>query len=190
MKTQIYIGSYIILNLVMFILPYFSMEGYSIANHTTSQLGAQKTPNAWIMNSVFVLMGLISIYAGWNHYEGFWLQKILLVIFGISLAMTAFFGHAPINPELSFNAQDDKIHSLFASATGMSFTILAISTGIIKTNKSEMILPIVVGILASVLSAMMFKIEGLSDFKGIWQRMIFIISFGWMIYEFSGSLRK
>jgi hypothetical protein len=74
------------------------------------------------------------------------------------------------------------IHSLFASTTGFSFTVLAISTAFIKEGKSEMILPIMIGVLATILSLLIFKVENLT---GIWQRLMFITTFGWMIYEFN-----
>jgi hypothetical membrane protein len=184
MKLKIFIAAYFILILVMFVLPFFTAEGYSIARHTTSQMGAQKTPNSWIMNLTFALMGLTSIYAGWSHYDGYWFQKVSLLAFGISLVFAAIYSHAPINPTLSFSVREDELHSFFASTTGFSFTVLAVSSGFIKDAKSEMWLPIVVGIIATLLSVMMFKIE---NYMGIWQRMIFIISFGWMIFEFKNA---
>ncbi len=185
MKLKILITSYIILILVMFGLPFFTAEGYSIISHTTSQLGAQKTPNSWIMNFTFALMGLTSIYAGWTHYSKYWLNKLLLVCFGISLVLTAIYSHAPINPTLTFSIREDELHSLFASTTGFSFTILAISTGFTKKSKSEKLLPIIIGVLATILSLMMFTI---GSFMGVWQRLIFITSFGWLIFEFRNNL--
>lgn len=181
LETKIFIVSYILLILTMFVLPFFSAEGYSIVEHTTSQLGAQKTPNSWIMNIIFALMGISSIWAGWSHYKGFWFHRILLLIFGISLILVAIYSHAPITEGLAYSEKSDQFHSLFASTTGFSFTILAISTGFIKDVKTEMALPVMVGIFATVLSLLMFKME---NFTGIWQRLMFIITFGWMIYEF------
>lgn len=184
MRLKLFAISYLILILVMFLLPFFTAEGYSIIRNTTSQLGAQKTPNAWIMNITFALIGLSSIYAGWGHYEGYWFQKIMLIIFGLSLALCAIYSHAPVNTAISFSIREDEYHSLFASTTGFGFTVLAVSTAFTKETKSEMILPISIGIIATLLSLLMFKIE---MFAGIWQRMIFIFSFGWMIYEFRNN---
>jgi hypothetical membrane protein len=181
MKLKIHTMAYFILIVVMFLLPFYSFQEYSIAKNTTSQLGAQNTPNSWIMNSTFVLMGLCSIYFGWLHYRNYWFHRIVLVCFGGSLILTAFFSHAPIDISLQFNEWEDQMHSVFAFITGFSFTILAISTAIIKTVKIEKVIPITVGILATILSILMFSID---EFMGIWQRLLFIISFGWTIYEF------
>lgn len=43
--------SYLLMVIVIFILPFFSVEGYLFMKNTTSQLGAQSTPNAWIMKT-------------------------------------------------------------------------------------------------------------------------------------------
>jgi hypothetical membrane protein len=182
LEIKIFVVSYILLIVTMFVLPFFSAEGYSIVKHTTSQLGAQKTPNSWVMNIMFALMGITSIWAGWENYEGFWFQRILLLIFGISLVFVAFYGHAPITEGVAYSVKSDQLHSLFASTTGFSFTVLAISTAFIKDSKPEMTLPILIGVLATILSLLMFKLE---NFMGIWQRLMFISTFGWMIYEFN-----
>lgn len=52
-----------------------------------------------------------------------------------------------------------------------------------------MFLPVAIGLLATFLSILMFKVENM---MGIWQRMIFVCSFGWLLYEFSSNtaLRK
>jgi hypothetical membrane protein len=184
LEMKIFVASYILLIVTMFVLPFFSAEEYSIVKHTTSQLGAQKTPNSCIMNIIFASMGITSIWAGWVHYEGFWFQRILLLIFGISLILVAIYNHAPITEGLTFSDKSDKLHSLFASTTGFSFTILAISTAFIKEEKPEMILPLAIAVLAIILSLLIFKVEG---FMGIWQRLMFISTFGWMIYEFKSK---
>jgi hypothetical protein len=65
--------------------------------------------------------------------------------------------------------------------------VLAISTGFIKKDKRNKFLPILIGIIATILSMMMFTIE---SYMGIWQRLIFTISFAWMIYEFKDKVGK
>jgi hypothetical protein len=186
MKLKVFISAYLFLILVMFLLPFFTEQGYSIIRNTTSQLGAQHTQNAWLMNFTFALMGLSSIYAGWTHYHEYWMHKILLLSFGLSLVLTAIYSHAPINALVSYSIREDELHSLFASTTGFSFTLLAIATGFIKQGTKNKLLPIAIGIIATLLSMMMFTIE---NYMGIWQRMIFIVSFGWLIYEFKDKAK-
>jgi len=81
---------------------------------------------------------------------------------------------------LYYDAYDDAYHSIFAKISGFSFTFLAIATGFINKGKKR-IIAITVGILATLLSILMFEV-GTS--MGIWQRIIFVMCFGWMIFEF------
>lgn len=174
--------AYAIMWVVIFTLPFFSSQGYSIIRNTTSQLGAQQTPNAWIMNITFILLGVGSIASGWSFLRGFTFQRIVLVVFGLSLILTAFFHHAPIYTNIEYNQNEDWLHSLFASTTGMSFTIFALSVTFIVRKKVDGIIAFSAGILAMALSMLMFNI---TQWMGIWQRLIFILCFGWLIYLFS-----
>lgn len=56
-----------------------------------------------------------------------------------------------------------------------------IKAAFIREVKTEMTLPIMTRVLAPILSLLIFKMENL---MGIWQRSMFIITFGWMIHEF------
>ena len=75
-EILILVAAYALLLLVMFILPWYSTPEYSIMNNTLSQLGAQNTPNAWIMNLTFVSLGISSVIAGWKYFEGFAFQRL------------------------------------------------------------------------------------------------------------------
>lgn len=50
--------AFLLLLTIMFALPFYSVDTYSIIKNTTSHLGAQSSPNAWIMNISFILVGL------------------------------------------------------------------------------------------------------------------------------------
>ncbi len=162
----------------MFILPFFSVPEYTIIRNTTSHLGAQFAPHAWIMNTTFVLLGLGTIISGWSYLRGYLFHRILLVFFGLALCLTAVFQHAPVTPEVAFDRYEDSMHSLFATITGFSFTGFAVSIAFILKQKNHRILSLAVAALATVLSMLMFNA---SEWMGIWQRLIFISSFGWMI---------
>ena len=179
--------SYILMLAVIFILPFFSVTGYSIIRNTTSQLGAQFTPNAWIMNFTFVSLGLSSIIAGWRFLDGFMFHRTFLLLFGISLVLTAFFNHAPLQPCIQYNLTEDGWHSYFAYSTGLSFTIFAIATAFILEDPIDRGLALGTGLIATILSVLMSEADQLT---GIWQRLIFMISFGWMIYAFGRAEKR
>ncbi len=171
--------AFLLLLLVMFVLPFFSVSTYSIIKNTTSHLGAQNAPNAWIMNVTFFLVGAACILEAWLHLSRFWFHKILLSIFGLGLIFTALFQHAPIINGVIFNSCEDKLHSIFATIVGFSFTFYAVSAAFIEETVKYWIVDIAVGLIATILSVLM---GFLPEYSGIWQRTIFVISFSWLIF--------
>ena len=163
----------------MFILPFFSVDEYSILKNTTSHLGAQGAPCAWVMNVVFALLGTGAIVGGWVRLSNFWLHKAALVVFGTSLFLTAFFQHAPIVPDVGFNVLEDDLHSIFATITGFSFTFFAIASAFIESTRRRKIIAAGVGITVTLLSMLIFNV---AELAGVWQRMMFIIVFAWLMY--------
>ena len=172
-------AAYVLMLLVVFILPFFSADEYSIVKNTTSHLGAQGAPYAWVMNVVFVLLGIATIVDGWTRLSKYWLHKVVLTIFGISLVLTAFFQHAPIVSGVAFSQLEDDLHSKLATITGFSFVFFAIAAAFIESSKLRRFIAVGVGIIASLLSILIFN---LADLAGIWQRMMFIIVFAWLMY--------
>lgn len=174
-----YLFTYFVMLLVIFILPYFSSESYSIFKHTTSQLGGQNMPNAWILNVIFVFLGLSSVIASWRYLSSFWLQKILILVFGVALIGTAIYSHSPIEQHLPANDFENYMHSIFAKITGYSFTSFAVAMAFIFKERTQILIALVVAILDTILSATMFQLPAVT---GILQRAIFITSFGWLGY--------
>lgn len=165
--------------LVVFILPFFSVEEYSILINTTSHLGAQGAPHAWVMNMIFALLGISAILDGWVCLSNLWFHKVTILLFGISLLLTAFFQHAPIVPNVEFNILEDNLHSIFATTTGFSFVFFAISAVFVESTKRRKIIAASIGIIALLLSLLIFNVAKLA---GVWQRLIFITMFSWLMY--------
>jgi len=161
------------------------MPGYSIIRNTLNELGAQLTPNAWIMNFTLIFLGLGSVIAGWIYFKGFVLQKIILVLFGVSLTLTAFFNHAPIDPDIHYNINENYWHAYFTCATGISFIIFSLTALFIQNKQPDRLFTILTIISVIFLSALTSKVDSLA---GIWQRLLFIIAFGWMIYIFNNHI--
>lgn len=175
--------AYLLMIPVIFVLPFYSLESYSILNNTTSHLAAQNTPNAWIMNFVFILLGVATIIEGWKLLNKYWFHKSILTVLGLSLIFTAIFQHAPIELNIPFNIREDELHSLFATICGWSFVTFAVSTAFIEITILRKVLAIAAAAIALILSILMFSV---TDYMGVWQRMIFIFSFAWLIIFFEG----
>lgn len=167
--------------LVMFVLPLFSAPGYSIIRNTLSELGAQSAPRAWIMNYYFIALAIGSVVAGWRNFEGFIFHRIVLVIFGLSLLSMALFNHAPVNPDIHFSLTEDGWHAYFACTAGLSFILLSLASGLILDKQQDRLLAIGAGLSMLLLSILMSEAEWAA---GVWQRLMFMIAFGWMIYNF------
>ena len=181
MEIFILAAAYSLLLLVMFTLPLFSTPDYSIISNTLSQLGAQNTPNAWIMNFTFVSLGIGSIIGGWRYFEGFAFQRLFLILFGAALTFAAFFNHAPVNTLIPYKIAEDGWHSYFIFTAGLTFVILTVSSAFILEKQTDRLLTIAAGVSVIFISVLLSEIPQLA---GVWQRLFFIISFGWMIYIF------
>jgi hypothetical membrane protein len=173
--------AYIMMLLTMFLLPLLGVPEYSIIRNSLSELGAQYAPGAWIMNLIFVSLALGSVIAGWGFFEGFVLHRIVLILFGISFSLMAFFNHAPVDPDIQYNVKEAGLNAYFTCTAALSFIILSIATGFILEKQHDRQLAIVTGMSVIFLSVLISEADLAA---GIWQRMIYIISFGWMIYSF------
>ena len=178
MKTNSLIYIYFIMIIVIIVLPFYSYENYSIISSTTSQLGAQQTTNAWIMNVTFILLGLSTLFETLRKVKNNWISRSLLIIFSIGLIASAFFSHMPIEENITYNTLEDSIHSFFATLVCFMFTLTAFSALLTNMNRKQKTISIIVGIGATILSGLMFLFE---DYMGIFQRLIFISSFLWLV---------
>jgi Protein of unknown function (DUF998) len=182
-KAEIFFlaGVYILMILAMFILPLFLVPDQSIVRNTLSELGAQFFHYSWIMNTIFVALAFSSVISGWGCFDGFAFQRFLLVLFGTSLTLAAIFNHAPADPDIQYNISEDGWHTYFTCTTWLTFIILAFSTAMILERPVYRLLSIATGISVLLLLLLTFEAPKVT---GIWQRLLFIISFGWMIHTF------
>jgi hypothetical membrane protein len=165
--------------LTMFILPLFSLPGYSITRNTLSELGAQFTPFAWIMNLVFLILALNSVNAGWDYFEDFVLHRIALVLCALSLILMAIFNHAPADPDIPYNIKEAVWHSYFAGTAILSFTLLSLATGFVLEKQFDRAVSVAAGFSIIFLSLLTSE-AGI--YSGIWERLMYMVSTGWLIY--------
>lgn len=172
-------AAFILMLPAMFIFPLFIVTDLSVIRNTLSDLGAQSTAGSWIINSILVVLGFSSVISGWGFFKGFVFQRVILLLFGLSIVLSAFFNHAPVNPAISYNISEDGWHKYFACITWIFFAILAFSTALMHKKQTDRSLAFIAGISAVLLSLLSSEA---AQTAGIWQRLLFIISFGWMIY--------
>ena len=173
-------GSYILMILVMFLLP-FSIPDYSIVSNTPGDMGAQSSPNAWIVNLTFICLATGAMITGWSYFEGYAFHRSILVISGISLVLSALLNHAPLDNQISYNVTESGLHEYFSCSAVFSFTMLSIATGFILEKQFNKLLASISGLSATVLLIMTSESDHMA---GVWSRLMIIISVGWMIYCF------
>ncbi|WP_207706936.1 DUF998 domain-containing protein [Alkalibaculum sporogenes] len=157
-------------------LALFSFAGYSILSNTTSHLGAQGSPYSWVMNIVFICLGVMAISI--TYHSRIRYHQILGVVFGLSLVLTGFFKHAPLVDSVSVNQQHDLIHSIFASLTGFSFTLLTAGHGLISRGMQRTV-GIIMVFVAIIISIAMMTFPSI---MGMLQRVMFVSAFGWLFF--------
>jgi hypothetical protein len=149
-------------------------------------MGAQVTEYAWITNLALVLLGISSILSGWKFYKGLTFHRFLILLFGISVILSAAFNSAPVDSLKPYDITEDGWHSYFLLTSWLTFLILTLSTAFILENRRDRVLTIVTGAIIIFLSLLNSEIFSVA---GIWQRLIYLISTGWMIYCFRSTNR-
>lgn len=172
---------YIVFLMVATFLPTISFDGYSILRHTTSHLGAQGSPYAWVMNTVFFLLGVYAICIAIGSKIPY--VQLIGTIFGLSLLMTGVFQHAPLIEGHAVNIFHDTMHSIFASTTGFSFTLLAIGHAFM-TSKMQRYVALTMGLVATIIPILMITFP---DYMGLSQRIMFVTAFLWLFFYFKPS---
>lgn len=182
-SAYLLLGSYILMALLLFIWP-FQLDGYSWKQHSIAEMAAQNTPFSWIFNGLWVGLGIGIVWAGRNLMYGYWFQRILLSIFGLSLIFSAFFSAAPINPDLTYNLKEAELHFIFKTLSQGAFIVLAMAISFVLKDKKDKILGWIIVTIATVFTLLLFT---LSSYPGILQHLLFLGSFGWLIYLFGFS---
>jgi hypothetical membrane protein len=177
-------SAYIILLLSMFILPFSGTTSNSLTENTLNDLGAQSAANGWIMNLAIVFIAVSALVKGWGYYKGYMTQRIFLVMFTGSLILSAFLHQEPSTSGTYCNMVEAVFHEYFFGTALLSFVLLSISTGFIPGYQQGRPFALAAGMSVIILSVIMSKAPQLA---GIWQRLIFIISFGWLIHNFKNN---
>ena len=170
---------FIYISLVMFILSSFSYSGYRILSNTTSQLGAQSSPYAWVMNSAFALMGIAVVISFWGSLRHKYYEDILPIIFGLSFVMVAIFQHEPGITGLAYNHTTALLHSVFATMMGIVISVYAIIKAMKANSTTDRILAVLALVSASGLSFLMYAVPA---YTGLLQRIMFLSVLAWIGY--------
>lgn len=160
------------------IAPYVVAPDYSVVANAISELGAQETPNAWVMNTGFVVYGLGVLVDAAGRLRRAPIVGIAFAVFGVAMIMNAVFSHRPIDPTLAYDVREDELHSLFATIVGFAFTIGAVSQSILERRRWRRLACYGAAVMAVVLPLGMLQYPAVA---GLLQRLMFAVSFAWLV---------
>jgi hypothetical protein len=125
-----------------------------------------------------MLLGIVAILHTWKSRYIY--TRIFGFIFGLSLAMTGVFQHAPLVERVDVNLFHDLLHSFFATSTGFSFTLFAAGHAFLSRGTQRRA-AIALALIAIAVPLIMF---GIPSVMGIAQRLMFITAFYWLLFYY------
>ena len=138
------------------------------------------------MNATFVAVGVATLLAAWHKLLHYPLLLLLIGAFAISLALTGFYRHEPLVAGIESNDFAARRHSLFATTTGVSFVAFAVAMSFVSRTPRDRLVAIGVAVAATLLS---LGIATVPDLMGLFQRAMFLMAFGWLVYVTSDRYR-
>ena len=181
--ANIYLIAFGLLIVAMFVLPLFSFEGYSIIKNTVSELGAQKAPGNWLANMSIILVSFAVVLLGTKQLKHFWKQLAALYFFSICFFFTGVYKLAGLDAHTYiFNYTDDALHSLFLMLTGFAFCLFCLFFIFIVKKKKHKWQTAAVIVFAIIVPFLIFKHP---EYRGIYQRLLFLGTFGWLFFAFA-----
>lgn len=177
--ARFYIFAYAVLIITVMLLPFTTDAGLSFFSDSLSNLGAHQTSGNWAMNITFMLMSLATLLYGISRLTDQGFAMITLVFFCVCFFLTGYYQMAGKNPLIHYNYSYDALHSLFLLLSGIGFSVLCFAIFLRTVKVAHKLLTVVILAFAILLPFLQFQ---LPEYRGVFQRIMFIICFGWLFY--------
>lgn len=171
--------------------------GYSHLSETVSQLGIHGRPHPEVMNTGFIIYGLLingfayGLYRRLGRHTGAKAVWLLLGIFGTGILLSGIFQDDP-RALSAVTTMEGALHPIFAVIAFLAVVIgVVVFARIVYLNpawRGFMPFSVAIVVLNLVLSVM-FLIEALDPVHGLIQRCLFAISMVWIEAVSLRSLR-
>jgi hypothetical protein len=169
--------------LALAVAPALMPEGYSWVEHTTSESGAQGTEGAWLARCGFVLFS-IAVLTLAAAAPSTWsiLSRAAHGLFGACMLVVAAFSVRPWLPEAEFDATEDLVHSVAATAMGFAFALGVVLVALTISRRHRRVRWFDAGavVAAVVLPVAMTLLPGVT---GVLQRVMFAVAYAWYARE-------
>lgn len=189
------ISKYIIISSVLFfviiivIAHLIASQYYSLSQNTISDLASQNYPYKWIMQIGFIGFGLIlnsGIFIRLKNSKKIIHPGILIMIYGLFILLSGIFCTESFYGITSYSIIQSKLHSIFASISGLALSFGILWYVFIKNTPKKRIIHLVFFILI-ILFSMLFGLaeNGIIEFgKGIIQRIMYFTGLAWIVINY------
>jgi hypothetical protein len=165
------------------VAPTLMPTSYSWVAHTTSESAAQGVPGAWLARLGFMTFGLaVLAVAGLATHLWGRLAAWLHAGFGVLMVAAAVFSARSWEPGVPFDAVEDVLHSVAATAMGFAFAfgVVVVAVRYWRAGGGLRGLDMTAVAASVVLPLAMVNWE---QFAGALQRPIFVVAYAWYAIE-------
>jgi hypothetical membrane protein len=154
---------------------------YNWRENSISELAAQKYSNGWIMR--FGLFGFGVILGGGIIMKliqstFLWYLEVPILSYAISISLSGVFSTKPFVENEDYSYFHDRVHSLFANLTGLSFSLGVAMRMVFSEFLVDFLLNTIFLVVVLVLSIAFGRA---TKNRGIIQRGIFFLGFLWLL---------
>ena len=162
-----------ILAIAVVLGPLYTVTEYSTIANLISELGAQHTPNNFIMIMAFVIFGVTIALAGIKNFQ---ISLLPFIIYGLTMAVVGVFPHKPIDATVAYNATYHNLHGIIATVAGTALTIGFIWQGF-RMRKPQKYICFYLALVAFVFPVLMLSFN---EYQGIIQRVMYLQVLVWL----------
>jgi len=168
----------------------FTPSTYSWTQNTVSELAAQNYDNAWIMSiglmGYGILLGLGIILRLKNTRE-FVFPDAMVFIYAVGIFLSGVFATAPFDGNTNYSMQEASLHSIFATAAGLSISIAMISYFFADKGFKRKLTHLALAVFVVGLSALFGLAEDgtVAIGKGLVQRSMYVFGLSWIVVNYN-----
>lgn len=153
-----------------------STGNFDWTKNTISDLGAQGYDRKLIMQIGFLAFGLT--LASGIFLNGLSWRTSPILVYGLCVALTGIFCTKPFVDPDTYSTTQSTLHSTFAQIAGVTFSIGVLTQIFFTTANNSKLIHVTFFVLVIGLSA---TFGLLKNYQGIAQRILYLISFIWLI---------
>lgn len=154
----------------------FSSDNYDWTKNTISDLGAQGYSRKLIMQTGFLVFGLTLAFG--IALNGISWRTVPILLYGLCVALTGIFCTKPFTDPGTYSTTQATLHSTFAQIAGVTFSIGILIQMFFAEGNYSKYMHLVFFVLVIGLS-MTFGL--VNNYQGIIQRLLYVVSFIWLI---------